>query len=106
MALTSLPFHLGRGVVGWVGEGVAKMCVFIHNRPRYHSQANPNWAPATLVSTESFISSPISGPLFPLGFWIGFKTFTITTVTGEQRACETEDRLIPPTPLPFTCLTP
>lgn len=86
-----------RDGVGWCegsfGVGVLHICVFIHNTPRFHSQMNPTRAPATLVCAGSFISSPITGPLFPLWFWMGFKSLIITTVTSEWRACESGDQL-------------
>lgn len=82
------------------------MCVFIHNAPRFHSQTNPTRAPATLVCAGSFISSPITGPLFPLWVWMGFKCFIITTVTSECGACESGDQLVFSLLLLSTCLTP
>lgn len=82
------------------------MCVFIHNTPRFHSQTNPTRAPATLVCAGSFISSPITGPLFPLWFWMGFKTLIIAAVTSEWRACESGDQLVFFLLLLSTCLTP
>ena len=82
------------------------MCVFIHNTPTFHSQTNSTRAPATLVCAGSFISSPITGPLFPLWFWMGFKSFIITTVTSERRACESGDQLVFFLLLLSTCLTP
>ena len=65
--------------------GYAYVCVFIHNTPRFHSQTDPTRAPAILVCAGSFISSPITGPLFPLWFWMGFKTLIIAAVTSERR---------------------
>lgn len=65
--------------------GYAYVCVFIHNTPRFHSQTDPTRAPAILVCAGSFISSPITGPLFPLWFWTGFKTLIIAAVTSERR---------------------
>lgn len=101
----------GRGI-GYVGCGGGRVrvyiyvCVFIHNTPRFHSQTSPGQAPATLVYAGSFISSPITGPWFPLWCWTGFKTLIITTVTSERRACESGDQLVGFFPqLLSTCLT-
>lgn len=81
------------------------MCVFIHNTPRFHSQTNPSRAPAMLVCAGNFISSPITGPLFPFCCWMGFKSLIITTVTSERRACESGDQLVFFLLLLSTCLT-
>lgn len=87
--------------------GYAYVCVFIHNTPRFHSQTDPTRAPAILVCAGSFISSPITGPLFPLWFWTGFKTLIIAAVTSERREhvkVETSWCFFPL--LLSTCLTP
>lgn len=63
-------------------------------------------APATLVCTGSFISSPITGPLFPLLFWMGFRSLIITTVTSDWRACESGDQLVFFLLFLSACLTP
>lgn len=82
---------LGGGSRTW---GFMYMGVFIQNMPRFHSQTNPTRAPATLVYAGSFISSPITGPLFPLCCWMAFKTLIIAAVTSEWRACESGDQLV------------
>lgn len=81
---------------GWGSRtwGLMYMGVFIQNMPRFHSQTNPTRAPATLVYAGSFISSPITGPLFPLCCWMAFKTLIIAAVTSEWRACESGDQLV------------
>lgn len=87
-----------RGGTG-VGDGRIRdcgvyTCMFIHNTPRIQSQTNPTQAPAIHVCAGSFISSATSRPPLPFCFWKGFKTFIITTVTTEWRACESGEQLV------------
>jgi len=56
-----------------------RVCLYTDSTARRILQA-----PATLVCTGSFISSPIAGPLFPFCLWIGFKSLIITTVASEE----------------------
>ena len=85
------------------------MCVCLYTT-RQDSTARrrilPARAPATLVCAGSFISSPITGPLFPLWSWMGFKSLIIAAVTSERRACESGDQLVFFLLLLSTCLTP